>query len=432
MWKDPSQVLASVPRLLTQRRTLIYVLVGLFFISFTVRAVYLVEVTGIDWPLEGDEGAYHGIATGFVDGEGWGTEGGKSERAPLLSFLLSGVYLLTGNSTSAARWAVVLFSSLVAPVLLLTVYRLVGRSDVALLVAGAWVLYPPSIWYSGRILTETTSALLVVGSLGAYLWAAKGRGVWPILICGALFGLLALNRAVYLFLPIALLATQIVLSRLGPLEWSWSRRDWVMGLAAFAVVMTPWTLRNYIEHGVFMPHTTQGGTLLLISNGTLESRFIRDGAYYKNPELRRLVSLESETEVERDSVSRRLALEEMRRNWNLLPEAVFNRAKNFWTTRPDPYDSTWTTNDWIMLAIWGPTLAFFAASSLVRSWRHYWPALLIILYAFIFTLPFWGTPRFRFPVDTVIVTGAAVGFLEVSGFVRSVFVRRYRQVRMSI
>ena len=432
MWKDPSQVLASVPRLLTQRRTLIYMLVGLFFISFAVRAVYLVEVTGIDWPLEGDEGAYHGIATGFVDGEGWGTEGGKSERAPLLSFLLSGVYLLTGNSTSAARWAVVLFSSLVAPVLLLTVYRLVGRSDVALLVAGAWVLYPPSIWYSGRILTETTSALLVVGSLGAYLWAAKGHGGWSVLVAGALFGLLALNRATYLFLPFAFLLAQVALSMFGAVEWSWSRREWVVGLAAFAVVMTPWTVRNYIEHGVFLPHTTQGGELLLITNGTLESPLIREGRYFKNPELRRQVGLESETEVERDSVSRRLALEEMRRNWHLLPEAVLNRAKNFWTTRPDPYDSTWTTNDWIMLAIWCPTLALFAVSSFVRSWRHYWPALWIILYAFLFTLPFWGTPRFRFPVDALIVTGAAVGFLEVSGLAWSIFVRRYRQARMSI
>lgn len=432
MWKDPNQVLASVPKLLTQRRTLIYVLVGLFFISFAVRAVYLVEVTGIDRPLEGDESAYHEIAAGFVDGEGWGTEGSKSKRAPLLSFLLSSVYLLTGDSTSAARLAVVLFSSLVAPVLLLMVYRLLGRGDAALLVAGAWALYPPSIWYSGRILTETTSALLVVGSLCAYLWAAKGHGAWSVLVAGALFGLLALNRSVYIFLPFAFLLAQVALSMFGAVEWSWSRRDWVVGLAAFAVVMTPWTVRNYIEHGVFLPHTTQGGDVLLVSNGTLESPLIREGKYFKNPELRRQVGLESETEVEADSVSRRLALEEMRRNWRLLPRPILNRAKNFWTTRPDPFDPVWTTNDWIMLTIWGPTLALFAVSSFVRSWRHYWPALLIILYVFIFTLPFWGTPRFRFPVDALIVTGAAVGFLEVYGLARSIYVQRYRQARMRI
>jgi hypothetical protein len=47
--------------------------------------------------------------------------------------------------------------------------------------------------------------------------------------------------------------------------------------------------------------------------------------------------------------------------------------------------------------------------------------LAVIGYAFLVTLPFWGTPRFRFPVDPLIILRALVG-AEVT--VGAVFARR--------
>jgi hypothetical protein len=194
--------------------------------------------------------------------------------------------------------------------------------------------------------------------------------------------------------------------------------------------MTPWTVHNFREHGVFMPHSTQGGTLLMHSNGTLSNPAIQAGGYYKNPDLMGHPSLVGKSEVEQDGIRRRLALEEIKTNWRLLPRPILNRAKNFWTTRPDPYDSTWTTNDWVMLIIWWPVLVFFLTSSFARSWRESWPVTTIILYAFLLTLPFWGTPRFRFPVDALIVTAAAVGFVGFLGSVSSA-VDRWRRAGSS-
>jgi hypothetical protein len=42
-------------------------------------------------------------------------------------------------------------------------------------------------------------------------------------------------------------------------------------------------------------------------------------------------------------------------------------------------------------------------------WQADWPSLAVIAYAFLVTLPFWGTPRFRFPVDPLIILRALVG-----------------------
>ena len=108
-----------------------------------------------------------------------------------------------------------------------------------------------------------------------------------------------------------------------------------------------------------------------------------------------------------------MALSEIRKNWRLLPEPLLNRAKHFWTWRPDPYDSTFTTNDLIMAIIWIPILFFFTFSLFNRKVQTSWPALAIIMYVFVTILPFWGSPRFRFPIDSLIIMLASFSFIEV-------------------
>ena len=311
-------------------------------------------------------------------------------------------------------------SSLIAPLLYLVARSLVHRRDgIALLGAAAWVLYPPAIWYAGGVVTENMAAILVLGGLGAYLWAARSGSAWAAVVTGALWALAALNRPTFLLLPLALASAQVVLGRLGRIDWSWPPLRWGLAFACFALVMTPWTVRNYVEHRVIMPTTSGLGWLMLMSNGTLQHQTVQAGGYFKNPDLVR-ARAEGNSEAERDAIGRRLALDELRENWRLLPRPLVNRAVNFWTPRPDPFDSSWTRNDWIMLAVWGPALVLFATSSFLRSWRHNWPALTVIVYAFVFALPFWGTPRFRFPVDPIVIIGASVGLTELLGGLSSV------------
>ena len=399
----------------------LWVVVALFAASLLVRGAYLVASTGVDAPLSGDEPDYHGIAASFLRGDGWTDPAGNlSYRPPLLPFQLMLLYGVAGPDPVAARWAMVAVSSLIAPLLYLEARSLVHRRDgIALLGAAAWVLYPPAIWYAGRVVTENMAAILVLGGLGAYLWAARSGSAWAAAFTGTLWALAALNQPTLLLLPLALVSAQVVLGRLGRIDWSWPHLRWGLALACFALVMTPWTVRNYVEHGVIMPTTSGLGWLMLMSNGTLQHQTVQAGGYFKNPELVR-ARAEGNSEAARDAIGRRLALDELRENWRLLPRPLVNRAINFWTPRPDPFDSSWTRNDWIMLAVWGPALVLFATSSFLRSWRQNWPALTVVVYAFVFVLPFWGTPRFRFPVDPIIIIGASVGLTELLGGLSSV------------
>jgi hypothetical protein len=193
--------------------------------------------------------------------------------------------------------------------------------------------------------------------------------------------------------------------------------------------MSPWTVHNYLAHGVFLPTESRGGYGLLLTNGMLDDPMVRSGKYTKDhlEELAPLIA-QGDSEVEKDNIMRGLAIDSIKRDWRLLPRAVSNRARNFWTTRPDPYDPNWTFNDTVMLLVWGPVLLFALTSSFWRSWRQNWPALTVIAYVFLATLPFWGSPRFRFPVDPIIIIAAAVGFVEFAR-VASAFLEK--KVRLS-
>ena len=409
---------------------LLWALLAILVIGFVARAIFLGFVWGVDAPLTGDEPSYHGYATSFVEGDDWTFGGSRSGRSPLLPTQLVAIYSLVGPDTGIARWYMVVVSAITAPLVFLLARQLYPqRRSVAFLAAMAWALYPPAIWYASRIFTETMAALLVVASVGAFVSAARSRNPWLAVLTGVIWGLAVMNRSSFLLLPVAMLFAQLLLHRARP-SARWELRQWLVALAAVVLVMAPWTVRNYLIHGVFLPTESRAGYTLLMSNGMLDHPLVRSGAYTKD-HLGQLAPLirQGESEVERDNIMRGLAIDAIKRDWRLLPSAVLNRAKNFWTTRPDPYDPNWTFNDTVMLLVWGPALLFFLTSSFLRSWRQNWPALTVVIYVFLMTLPFWGTPRFRFPVDAIVIVGAAVGFVEFASAASAFVSQRVRVAR---
>ena len=402
------------------RRRLLWTVLLLTLAGLLVRGAHLALVAGDSRPLIGDEPGYHGIAAGFLAGEGWHDGPFFATRPPLASWLLTLVYFFTGPRIEAGRWTMVVVASLVAPVLFLTGRAFYGAGSHAPLWAGiAWTVYPPAVFYSASLVTESLAALLAVSSVGSFLWAASSRNRWPALLTGVLWAAAALNRPTMLLLPLVLLAAHVVLSRGHP--WRWSGRQWGFALAGLVVALAPWTVRNLRVLGAFIPVTSYGGIMFSSSNASLGNPVVQAGGYYHAPEIRgRLHELPENTW---GSEGLRLGLEGIRQHPWLFLEAVFHRAVNFWTPRPDPFDSSWTANDTVMSLIWFPTLLFSALSFLRTPWQVDWPSLAVIAYIFLVTLPFWGTPRFRFPVDSLIFLRALVG-LEAT--VAVVFARRSR------
>jgi hypothetical protein len=244
-------------------------------------------------------------------------------------------------------------------------------------------------------------------------------------ITGVLWAAAALNRPSMLLAPIFLVAIQIVLARRAP--WGWSGRRWAVATVSFVASLAPWTARNLRVHGVFMPITSYGGIMFSSSNATLGHPVVQAGGYFHAPGIRGY--LQSLPEAAWGSEGVRLGLERIAEKPDLFVEALLHRALNFWTPRPDPYDPQWTANDLVMSLIWVPTLLLSAFSALRIPWQTDWPVLALIACTFLVTLPFWGTPRFRFPVDALILMRAAVG---ADAVLRDVVQRRRRPRRAAL
>lgn len=398
-----------------------WILLALFLVSLSVRGAYLTLGPGPGHPLEGDEGSYHTYATSLITGNGYRSGGSLSGREPFLPFVLSALYAIHEPEPINGRWLMVIISSLVAPIIFLTSRELFGRNSlVPLLSSTGWTLYPPSVFYSSYILSENTSALLVVASLGGFLVAGARKNTWMVVATGVIMALAGLNRSSFVLLPAALLVGQLAFTLLGNIKWSWTWKMWAVGITSFLITMTPWTVRNYLEHDRFLPTTTRLGYMLVLTNGTLNDHRIQEGQYFKNFTL--LDQANELSEADQDGLLRHLAIDEMQKNWKLLPRPVLNRARHFWSWRPDPYDHNWTRNDTLMILIWLPTLLLLITGGFIKSWRNTWPAITLILLTFIMVLPFWGSPRFRYPVDPILIMGGSLGF-----FTLMTFGRRYMQ-----
>ena len=110
--------------------------------------------------------------------------------------------------------------------------------------------------------------------------------------------------------------------------------------------------------------------------------------------------------IERDDLLKAKALDEIFSNPQNLILPIINRFINFWTFRPNPIKNNITTNDYIMFLVWVPILIFYGYSFFVVKEKKYLYLDLLIIYSCLTILPFFGMPRFRFPIDSLIMIKA--------------------------
>jgi hypothetical protein len=254
-----------------------------------------------------DAAAYAAIAANLDRGEGF-TVGPaatqpSSNYSPGLPLFVVGVYKVTGGvHERTARVVLALIGALGVLLTYLLGRRLARcvlfpryregkvRSAVVpgLIAALAVAIYPALLEYQGMLMGEPLASTLLAGAVLAVLWAGGarqesrasgscrgGRGVaggvvltplsprhplgrW--VLPGLLLGALAMVRPEYLGVGVVL---AIVVFALG------ARRNWRRGLgaaavmlAAAAVVIAPWTIRNAEALGRFVPISTGGGQVL--------------------------------------------------------------------------------------------------------------------------------------------------------------------------
>lgn len=234
-------------------------LAAIFLFALAVRAVFLFGVfpnaprlvpglyTAVGMSFDG----YDAIARQLLRGHGFRLEVGApptAARAPLYPLLLAGIYRVFGTGVAPVLWTHALLGAVTCALLFLAGCRTFGRSTG--IAAGLlFALFPPHLWWSQYVLSETLLVTLIVATFLAVVGVVQNPTGGRAAAAGALFGLTALCNATILFLPFALLAATAAFREL--------RRSYLQHgltlLLGMAVIVLPWTGRNFIDFHRVIP-----------------------------------------------------------------------------------------------------------------------------------------------------------------------------------
>ncbi len=231
-------------------------------VALAIRVAFFQPVHTIGYTS--DEKEYITMAGRLAEGgEYVDSNGEHSTRAPLFPYLLASLLLVGGGSVSTAHLVGCMLGAIVVFVGFLLSLEVWNDRYAALFVAGIIAVYPGLVIYAGVLQTETLYTCLLLLALWLASRATRHPTLWTMAALGAIGGLAALTRAVFLgFFPVLLAGIWWLVRK----ETDRSVGLVMVSVLVFCVVLAPWTIRNYSLFKAFVPVSSGGGNSLLTGN----------------------------------------------------------------------------------------------------------------------------------------------------------------------
>jgi hypothetical protein len=182
---------------------------------------------------------------------------------------LGGVFRVFGSTVVAGELANVVVSAATIAVFFLLAVRLTDGAIVARLATLAVVFWPNQIAYCALLSDTLLFQFLVYASLLVLITVRRRLMLVP---AGFLVGLTTLVRPYGILIPLLFVMLRTRRERLSRVV-----QILVIGYGAAAVILTPWTLRNYNVFGAFVFISTNGGETLLTGNNPRANGTYVDG-----------------------------------------------------------------------------------------------------------------------------------------------------------
>ena len=376
-------------------RTAKILLAAVVLLSVVLRLGFVATLDeDLYWP---DPRHYDRVAWRMASGEPLGS---AVIRAPFQAFVMAVPYSIAGHSYRAAYVFQALLGGLIPLLLFLIGTRLRGYG-VGLVAALLSAVYPYYVYISGALYATQTTTILLLLVVYLAVRASQTKGLAPLVLQGIALGALILTRSIaFVLVPVSLL-------------WGWQKhglgRALIVGLVAVATV-APWTVRNCVVTGEFIPVSVGGGREFLVgvAPGATGSSQTRTPLPEGVKELRFTMG---EMEWDRYCFSRGLeyASAEPGRYLHLYA-AKFLNLYRFYPKTMTSNEFTGSRTTWISLLTYGPVLLLAIAGLWIerRRWKDYLPPLGAVA-GFSLVYPAFTTcVRYRLPIDAYLILFAAV------------------------
>jgi hypothetical protein len=328
---------------------------------------------------------------------------------PGYPYFIAAVYTAFGN-LEAVRWVQALLGALLVP-LVGRVGALSFSPRVGLIAAGVAALYPDLVWYSTHFWSETLFLVLLWWGLERLLTTGAGRRLLPALASGVLLALAALTRETALhFAPLAALWLIFSTSRACPTRRGAAQAATL--LLAAALTVAPWTYRNWIKLGAFIPISVFGPMNLWQGNTDLT----RDALYEQFDAVPEIgARYEMAWSRARQEILARQPLwifeklhSELPRFFGIDPELVHHLGAGAYGPRGPGLE---TAARVVMGLPYLLVMAFFSAGVVAAPpTRSRVLLLLFFIYYTALHVVAYGADRFRVPVLPVLFVFAAFGW----------------------
>lgn len=347
------------------------------------------------------------------------------DRAPLWPAIIAAIYGALGPHDRTVR----LFLCIVGSATCVLIYFFARDlfSKHAGLFAGLFAaIYPFLFVYDAWLYSESLYIFLVLAFCYTLYYLQRTLRWSLILLSGVLLVLLSLTRPNGPAILALFLIWAFVMGRAKQIPWPGVIRSALTVIIVFLALIAPWTIRNYEVTHAFVPTAVGDGKVLLGAyNDKIADPHYSDGYYLgiwiipteSTPQVadRFPANCAGPCEVTRDNTYKAAAVQWMQVNISKMPYLLALHFINMWQTGsqeadlainrfPDRPASRLVVT---MMQIMTPVLFALAALGLIVTLRRRWRDLLffylIIAFTIIQCIILYGIPRFRAPIEPMLI-----------------------------
>ncbi|HEY1349763.1 MAG TPA: glycosyltransferase family 39 protein [Ktedonobacteraceae bacterium] len=386
--------------------------------AFLVRLVYNLTVAQGYIP-EFDAHFYNDIAIHLAAAHCYCLQGSLPDvsRAPLWPWTIAAIYTVTGIHNFYPRLFLCFLGAGTCILTYLLARDIFSRRS-ALLAGMLAALYPGLFIYDGWLYSESVFTFFVLGFTYALYRLQRGPHIGWMIACGLSLACASLTRPNGISLLIIVVIWAGVMLRTRTLSWRQATQIVLTISALSAILIAPWTLRNYNEtHQVVLIATGMGTVLAGAYNDAAATSHYYDYPGLWLPASQTRPPLTDTSDAGRGASASRW----IRTHLSALPYLFYLHFINMW--RPYTPEGGLPVREfptrlssrilWPLMNLTPVIVIFLAACGLAVTLRSKWQALLVPLLVIGLTIALciilYGSARFRAPIEPLLVlltTGA--------------------------